>query len=292
MPAHVQPFYSSARMHPDPCHCDMDEGKTHEEVTHDKLVTRLARLRDDLVDWLKTVDEVPARPCVQEETGYNPGAAQRLPLESTKTPLTQSPCKCSIRHRLRCSAARQPRPTRCGRNERPMHQDCGLAGAQLSFSACNNTVDARHKSRDCRRWRDVTGLGHPSPREVSMEIHQICGDVFGSGPKKTVQKSAAARQDAEVTRLLDERARLLRVECKNGSLSSVASGLHAWHAFATDILGYSESETLPPQAGCGHLQVPGHSQKPWYSCQLRRVRQVGVHAPFHGDQLGGPRPSR
>ena len=27
-----------------------------------------------------------------------------------------------------------------------MHQDCGLAGAQLSSSACNNTVDARHKS--------------------------------------------------------------------------------------------------------------------------------------------------
>ena len=45
----------------------------------------------------------------------------------------------------------------------------------------------------------------------SMEIHQICGDVFGSGPKKTVQKLAAAGQDAEVTRLLEERARLLRV---------------------------------------------------------------------------------
>ena len=26
--------------------CDMDEGKTHEEVAHEKLVTRLARLRD------------------------------------------------------------------------------------------------------------------------------------------------------------------------------------------------------------------------------------------------------
>ena len=37
------------------------------------------------------------------------------------------------------------------------------------------------------------------------------------------------------------------MECKKGSLNSVASGLHVWHAFATDILGYTEDETLPPK---------------------------------------------
>ena len=31
------------------------------------------------------------------------------------------------------------------------------------------------------------------------------------------------------------------------SFDSVASGLHVWPAFATDILGYSEDETLPPK---------------------------------------------
>ena len=37
------------------------------------------------------------------------------------------------------------------------------------------------------------------------------------------------------------------MECKTGSLDSVASGSHVWHTFATDILGYSEDETLPPK---------------------------------------------
>ena len=108
-----------------------------------------------------------------------------------------------------------------------------------------------------------------------MEFHQLCGDVFGSGPKKTVQKLAAAGQNSNVTQLFEEKASLLRVECKKGSLSSVASGL-------------LRERDVAAQAGCGRLQIPGHFQDPWNSCQLRRVCQMGVHTPFHGDQLVVP----
>ena len=170
--------------------CDMDGERTHEEVAHEKLVTRLARHRDaaseavlwedhaklvqvakafghllanntvwakggdaavsfakkalsdwqenvkhtyhdrrsttagrrpltamkakvyidyvnDFVDWLNTVDEVPS--------GWlQPWCSTASSIGSTSTPSTQSPCKCSIRHMLRCSAARQPRPHGAG----------------------------------------------------------------------------------------------------------------------------------------------------------------------------------
>ena len=39
-----------------PGSCDMDEGKTHEEVAHEKLVTRLARLRDAASEAVLWVD--------------------------------------------------------------------------------------------------------------------------------------------------------------------------------------------------------------------------------------------
>ena len=113
---------------------------------------------------------------------------------STSTPSTQSPCKCSIRHRLRCSAARQPRPTRCGRNERPMHQDRGLAGAQLDPSAYSSTIVARHESAIAVADEMSQNMVTQAQEKWSMEIHQICDDVFGSGPKKTVQKLAATGQ--------------------------------------------------------------------------------------------------
>ena len=222
MPTHVQPLFIQA---PECTQtrgsCDMDEGKTHEEVAHEKLVTRLARLRDAASEAVLWEDHAKL---VQVAKAF-----------TSITPTKRANAETGVGHLLADKTvwAKGGDAAMSLRNERPMHQDRGLAGAQLSQA----------QVRDCRRWRDVTEHGHPSPRE----IHQICGDVFGSGPKKTVQKLAAAGQDAEVTRLLEERARILRVECKKGSLSSVASGLHAWHAFATDILGYSESETLPPK---------------------------------------------
>ena len=87
-----------------------------------------------------------------------------------------------------------------------------------------------------------------------------------------LQKLAAAGQDAEVT--------LLRVECKKGSLSSVASGLHAWHAFSTDILGYSESETLPPGASAGDCWLVGLGFLFRGSRPKDRFSSVGIPSMF------------
>ena len=128
-----------------------------------------------------------------------------------------------------------------------MLQDCGIVNTQLNSSTCSSTVDGRYKSAIAVACQMSQGMVAQARGNWSIRFHQHCGDVFGSGSKKTVRKLAAAGQNNEITQLLEERARLLRVECKKGSLSSVASGLHAWHAFATDILGYSESETLPPK---------------------------------------------
>ena len=123
---------------------------------------------------------------------------------------------------------------------------CGINSSPRPEHKWQNGSEPRRGRESCQAI-----LGHTPARpelpvkqaqkKWSMEIHQICGDVFGSGPKKDRPKVSG------ITRLLEERARLLRVECKKGSLSSVASGLLAWHAFATDILGYSESETFPPK---------------------------------------------
>ena len=200
---------------------------------------------NDFVDWLKTVDEVPADPVCRKRlaaTLVQHSVLHWKDLDSIdpESLQVQHPTQAALLRRATAQA------TRCGRNERPMHQDRGLAGAQLSSSACS-TVDARHKSAIAVAGEMSQDMVTQAHEKWSMEIHQICSDVFGSGPKKTVQKLAAAGQNAEVTRLLEERARILRVECKKGSLSSVASGLHAWHAFATDVLGYSESETLLPK---------------------------------------------
>ena len=62
--------------------------------------------------------------------------------------------------------------------------------------------------------QDIPDNAH---EEWSLKVRQIwiCGDVSGFGPKKIVRKFAAAVQDGEVTRLLDEKARLVRLECKS-----------------------------------------------------------------------------
>ena len=154
-----------------------------------------------------------------------------------------------------------------------MHQDRGLAGAQPSSSACSSTVDARHKFAIAVAGEMSQNMVTQAHEKWSMEIHQICGDVFGSGPKKTVQKLAAAGQDAEVTRLLEERARFLEG----------VSGLHAWHAFATDILGYSEPKWDVDV--CKFLAIFRNSGT---AANYVRYVKMGVHAPFHGDQLVVP----
>ena len=161
---------------------------------------------NDFVNWLKTVDEVPADPVCRKRlaaTLVQHSVLHWKHLDSI------DPESLQVRRPTQAAPPRRAtaQATRRGRNERPMHQDCGLAGAQLSSSACNNTVDARHKSAIAVAGEMSKNMVTQAHEKWSMETHQICGDVFGSGPKKTVQKLTAARQDAEVTRLLDERAR-------------------------------------------------------------------------------------
>ena len=69
---------------------------------------------NDFVDWLKTVDEVPADPVCRKRLAATLVCSTASSIGSSSTPSTQNPCKCSIRHRLRCSAARQPRPHGAG----------------------------------------------------------------------------------------------------------------------------------------------------------------------------------
>ena len=110
------------------------------------LVTMNARLYmdyvNDLVDCLKTVDEVPVDPVCSKKLAatlvqhgilhwrrrltksqltpcvvrnwLQPWCNMASSIGNTSTPLAQSPCKCYIRHRLRCSAARQPKPHSAG----------------------------------------------------------------------------------------------------------------------------------------------------------------------------------
>ena len=79
----------------------------------------------DFVDWLKTVDEVPADPVCWKRLAAT--LVQHNVLHwKTSTPSTQSPCKCSIRYRPRCSAARQPRPHGAGGRKDPCTKTVAL----------------------------------------------------------------------------------------------------------------------------------------------------------------------
>ena len=214
------------------------------------LVTMNARLYmdyvNDLVDWLKTGDEVPVDPVCSKKlaaTLVQHGILHRKHLDSIDPESLQvlHPAQAALLRRATAQA------TQCGRNVRPMLQGCGIEKAQFSCTTCSNTVGCRNKSALAVARQMSQSMVAQAQEKWSLEFHQHCGDVLGSGPKNTIRKLAAARQNTEITQLLEERASLLRVECKKGSLSSVVSGLHAWHAFATDILGYSVNETLPPK---------------------------------------------
>ena len=52
---------------------------------------------------------------------------------------------------------------------------------------------------------------------------------------------------AERVQLLEARVATLKLTTQRKSLPSVASGLRCWHAFATSVLSYRETDTLPPK---------------------------------------------
>ena len=77
---------------------------------------------------------------------------------------------------------------------------------------------------------------------------------FGLTPESVKVKPTAAikqlalakHQGCGVDQLLEDKVQLLLAESSRASLPSVCSALRAWHAFATDVLGYTSIATLPP----------------------------------------------
>ena len=59
--------------------------------------------------------------------------------------------------------------------------------------------------------------------------------------------ASAKKQGHSVAGILDDLTAILKMESAKSSLPSIASGLKCWHAFATDVLGYPASATLPPR---------------------------------------------
>ena len=100
---------------------------------------------NDLVDWLKTVDEVPADPVCRKKlaaTLVQHSVFHWKHLDSIDPESLQvlHPTQAALLRRATAQA------TRFGRGGRPMIQDRGLASTQLSSTTCSSTVDARHKS--------------------------------------------------------------------------------------------------------------------------------------------------
>ena len=84
----------------------------------------------------------------------------------------------------------------------------------------------------------------------AMETWGVPQDGKHSGPASTIERLASARnQGMPVCDLLAAKAATLRMESKRKSLPHVATGLKAWHTFATTVLGYDEKQTLPPKTG-------------------------------------------
>ena len=133
------------------------------------LVTMNARLYmdyvNDLVNWLKKVDEIPVDPvCCKKlaATLVQHGILHWQHLDSI------DPESLQVLHQAQAALLRRAtaQATQCGRNVRPMIQDCGIEKAQFSCNTCSNTVGCREHIRTCRRSPDVTGSGRPSPGKM------------------------------------------------------------------------------------------------------------------------------
>ena len=96
-----------------------------------------------------------------------------------------------------------------------------------------------------------------STQELSKEL----GISLQQGPRSATHQLIAAKKagrTSEVEQVLRDRELQLRLSQQRKSLPQVASGLKAWHLYATGILGYSEEATLPPYSSehvCGWLTL-------------------------------------
>ena len=130
----------------------------------------------------------------------------------------------------------------CGRVEAPPEQGQALAISSEAKSAWNPT--------DANLVASVLLVEHMDTLEKMCDRSWVDmgGQPFGTaGPRVNIVPAAmAARVGQPVDEVLRLRAQLLCVENHRKSLASIASGLRAWHEFATTVLRYESEHSLPP----------------------------------------------
>ena len=83
------------------------------------------------------------------------------------------------------------------------------------------------------------------------ELQQLLQVKLDAGPRAAMGALIRAKergQTAEMQEMLVNKEHELRLSSQRKSLPQVAAGLKAWHVFATQILGYSDEATLPPES--------------------------------------------
>ena len=116
-----------------------------------------------------------------------------------------------------------------------------LASERSSIGAASSLVLAEHLTPEGLESRE-TAL------QKSLESKQLTGLGVSLGPQQAIQAlSAAKKRGLEVDDVLCGMADNVLIETNRKSLPSVASGLRAWHSFATEVLSYPEEATLPPR---------------------------------------------
>ena len=132
---------------------------------------------NDFVDWLKTVDQVPADLVCRKKlaaTLVQHGILHWKHLDSV------DPESLHVHHLVQAALLRRAtsQATRCGWSARPTHQNRDLASGQLNCSACSNTNDANHKSAIAvagEMSRDVVNNAHD---EWSLKVFEGPPDLW------------------------------------------------------------------------------------------------------------------
>jgi hypothetical protein len=87
--------------------------------------------------------------------------------------------------------------------------------------------------------------------ESNAELQASIGLQLAAGPRTAIRTMAVAKQRGqarEVLEALANREQELRLQIQRKSLPQVASGLRAWHEFATNVLDYDPQATIPPSS--------------------------------------------
>ena len=136
-----------------------------------------------------------------------------------------------------------------GRNE----NEKMLLAAVIQFSE-----DQARKKRD--GWQRLNAGNDPAnclwlvenlTEEKFVEAQASLEELGGyncppAGPAATIQE-LTSRATTDVLACADERVRLLKLHNQRKSFGPLASGLRCWHGYATLILSYPDSSSLPPR---------------------------------------------